>query len=211
MTDWISHNVGGCPVGHHVNVIVKYGSGERKTGMAGFFDWTIAGGKCGAVADIVEYQIVDAAPASTDWIEWNGGECPVAAGTPVDIRYRDGFVWDNVKALDDVNTDEMWAHESAFDVDHIFAYRLIDVPSELPEGNRDADSALTRQPGGTHYRDSAIQPVQFIEANKLGFLEGCIVKRAARHDKPTGKGREDIEKIIHEAQLLLELRYGAVV
>lgn len=50
----------------------------------------------------------------------------------------------------------------------------------------------------------------FIEANRLQFLEGSIVKRAARHDKPTGKGREDIEKIIHEARLLLELRYGEV-
>lgn len=70
-------------------------------------------------------------------------------------------------------------------------------------------SALDVQVGGEHYKACAIQPVQFIEANRLGFLEGCVVKRLARHDKPTGKGRQDIEKAIHELQLLLELRYGA--
>lgn len=68
-------------------------------------------------------------------------------------------------------------------------------------------SALDTQVGGTHYKDCTIQPVQFIEANRLGFLEGCVVKRMARHDKPSGKGRQDIEKAIHELQLLLEHRY----
>lgn len=71
-------------------------------------------------------------------------------------------------------------------------------------------SALDTQVGGEHYRAGTIQPVQFIESNKLAFLEGCVVKRVTRHDKPTGKGRQDIEKAIHELQLLLELRYPKV-
>lgn len=71
-------------------------------------------------------------------------------------------------------------------------------------------SALSTQVGGDHYKSQPIQPVQYIEANKLQFLEGCVVKRVTRHDKPTGKGRQDIEKAIHELQLLLELRYGPV-
>lgn len=69
-------------------------------------------------------------------------------------------------------------------------------------------SALDSQIGGNHYREGVIQPVQYIEANQLGFLEGCVVKRLTRHARPTGKGRQDIEKAIHELQLLLELRYG---
>jgi hypothetical protein len=69
-------------------------------------------------------------------------------------------------------------------------------------------SALDTQVGGDHYRTCAIQPVQYVEANQLTFLEGCVVKRVTRHNRPTGKGREDIEKAIHELQLLLELRYG---
>lgn len=72
-------------------------------------------------------------------------------------------------------------------------------------------SALDKQVGGEHYREGGIQPVQYIEANGLGFLEGCVVKRLTRHNRPTGKGRQDIEKAIHELQLLLELRYGVTV
>ena len=68
-------------------------------------------------------------------------------------------------------------------------------------------SALQKQVGGEHYKTAKIQPVQYIEANNMPFLEGCVVKRVTRHDKPTGKGRQDIEKAIHELQLLLELRY----
>lgn len=70
------------------------------------------------------------------------------------------------------------------------------------------DNALNRQVGGDHYRSCATQPVEYIEANGLGFLEGCVIKRVTRHNKPTGKGREDIEKAIHELRLLLQLRYG---
>jgi len=35
-------------------------------------------------------------------------------------------------------------------------------------------SALDVQVAGSHYKDKKIQPVQYIHANGLGFLEGCI-------------------------------------
>lgn len=69
-------------------------------------------------------------------------------------------------------------------------------------------SALDTQIGGSHYKDCSIQPIQYIEANKLQFLEGCVVKRVTRHDKPTGKGLQDINKAIHELELIREVRYG---
>jgi len=71
------------------------------------------------------------------------------------------------------------------------------------------NDVLKNQVGGSHYSDCIIQPIEFIEANNLAFLEGCVVKRLVRHDRPTGKGREDIEKAIHELNLLLELRYNS--
>ena len=74
--------------------------------------------------------------------------------------------------------------------------------------NQEVRSALDVQPDGDHYKGMAIQPVQFIEANNIRFLEGCIIKRACRHGSKTGAGAKDLRKIIHEAQLLLELRYG---
>lgn len=70
-----------------------------------------------------------------------------------------------------------------------------------------SQSELDVQIGGSHYKAGSIQPVQFIEANNLGFLEGCVVKRITRHNRDGGKGRQDIEKAIHELRLLLELRY----
>lgn len=69
-------------------------------------------------------------------------------------------------------------------------------------------SALDMQVGGDHYRAGAIQPVQYIEANALRFLEGCVVKRVTRHDRSGGKGEQDVRKAIHELELLLQLRYG---
>lgn len=64
-------------------------------------------------------------------------------------------------------------------------------------------SALQKQIGGSHYKDKAIQPVEYIHANGLSFLEGCIVKRITRwRDKD---GFSDLEKIKHEIDLLIEL------
>ena len=63
--------------------------------------------------------------------------------------------------------------------------------------------ALDTQIGGDHYKTMAIQPVEFIHANGIPFLEGCIIKRACRWRKKNGV--EDLRKIIHEAQLLIDL------
>lgn len=73
------------------------------------------------------------------------------------------------------------------------------------EESKQNDSPLCRQVGGDHYRGATIQPVQFIHANGLNFLEGCVVKRLCRHRRKNGK--EDLQKAIHELQLLIELEY----
>lgn len=67
-------------------------------------------------------------------------------------------------------------------------------------------SALEQQCGGTHYRNMAIQPIEFIHANGLDFFQGNIVKYATRHKAKNGA--EDLRKVIHYAQLALELQYG---
>ena len=64
-------------------------------------------------------------------------------------------------------------------------------------------TALDTQVAGNHYKGKAIQPVEYIHANKLNFLEGCIVKRITRwRDKD---GFQDLEKIKHEVDLLIEM------
>lgn len=65
--------------------------------------------------------------------------------------------------------------------------------------------ASSNQVGGSHYKDLPVQPAEFSQRNKLGFLEGCIVKRVCRH-KAKG-GREDLLKARHEIDLLLEIEY----
>ena len=66
-------------------------------------------------------------------------------------------------------------------------------------------NALEKQVGGEHYK-LPIQPIEYIYKNKLGFLEGNVIKYITRHkDK---NGAEDIKKAIHYCQLLLELEYG---
>lgn len=65
---------------------------------------------------------------------------------------------------------------------------------------------LATQVGGGHYKDLKIQPVEYIHANSLPFIEGCVVKYVTRHRAKNGKA--DIEKAIHFLQILLELEYG---
>jgi len=70
----------------------------------------------------------------------------------------------------------------------------------------ESHNPLSQQEGGDHYKSLAIQPVEFIHANKLSFLEGCVVKRVCRH-RAKNKA-EDIRKAIHELRLILKLEYG---
>ena len=64
---------------------------------------------------------------------------------------------------------------------------------------------LDKQEGGSHY-DLPIQPLEYIHANQLGYIEGNIIKYATRHRNKNGA--EDIKKIIHYCELLLELEYA---
>ena len=62
---------------------------------------------------------------------------------------------------------------------------------------------LNKQVGGQHYKDKAIQPVQYIHANKIGYFEGNVIKYVTRwRDK---NGLADLEKAKHYIELLIEL------
>ena len=76
----------------------------------------------------------------------------------------------------------------------------------LNDATPDEWDALKRQVGGNHYKQFAIQPIEFVMANKLDYCEANIVKYACRHHEKGGL--QDIDKIIHYAELLKELVYG---
>lgn len=59
-----------------------------------------------------------------------------------------------------------------------------------------------KQVGGNHYLTMAIQPVEYITRNKLGFLEGNVVKYVSRW-KNKG-GRMDLQKAIQCLELLIK-------
>ena len=67
-------------------------------------------------------------------------------------------------------------------------------------------NALDVQVGGGHYKDLAIQPVEYCMKNNLSYCQSNIVKYATRYkDK---NGLEDLKKIKHYVDLIIELEYG---
>lgn len=125
------------------------------------------------------------------WRPWDGVGKPAYTGE-VEVKYRDGekniaktnmFRWDHVGSCAD-----------------IVAWRPVVVDSDKVE------TALDTQIGGEHYKKHAIQPVEFITKNALGFLEGCVIKRICRYEDKNGL--EDLKKAKHEIDLLIELKYG---
>ena len=62
----------------------------------------------------------------------------------------------------------------------------------------------SKQHGGAHY-DQPIQPTIFCYVNKLDVLESNIIKYVCRHKK--AGGAEDIKKLIHYAEMILEMEY----
>jgi hypothetical protein len=75
---------------------------------------------------------------------------------------------------------------------------VADVAQEIAK-----QTALNVQVGGDHYKNMAIQPVEFCEKNKLSHLESSIVKRVCRWRNKDGL--KDLLKIKHEVDLLIEL------
>ena len=63
--------------------------------------------------------------------------------------------------------------------------------------------ALQHQVGGRHYADMAIQPVEFIHRNGIGFIEGSVIKYVCRWRKKNGI--DDLNKAKHFIDLLIQL------
>jgi hypothetical protein len=66
-------------------------------------------------------------------------------------------------------------------------------------------SSLLKQVGGDHYKKMAIQPAEFINANKLLFAEGNAIKYICRHSSKGGI--QDIDKAIHYLEMVKERDY----
>jgi hypothetical protein len=69
--------------------------------------------------------------------------------------------------------------------------------------HRATERATDKQIGGKHYKSYSIQPIEFIVANKLSFIQGCIIKYICRFENKNGI--EDLEKIKHYCDLQIQL------
>lgn len=77
------------------------------------------------------------------------------------------------------------------------------LTEERPDTPVMIDHPLKAQVGGDHYKKLAIQPVEYIHANGIGFFEGSVIKYVTRwRDKG---GLKDLEKAKHFLELLIDL------
>ena len=136
-------------------------------------------------------------PDAEGWIPHvPGDKCPCDGKLKVQAKRRDGFTTEIRSAY-----SLSWTNAQC-DAD-IISWRPAKPAAQVEPTCK---PPLQVQIGGDHYKDFAIQPVEFITKNKLPFLEGCVLKRICRHKAKNGA--EDIRKAIHELQLILELEYN---
>lgn len=64
---------------------------------------------------------------------------------------------------------------------------------------------FSRQVGGNHYKQYKIQPYEFFYKNNIPHHKAAIIRRILRYDHPTGKGMTDLDKIVHEVELIKKL------
>lgn len=106
------------------------------------------------------------------------------------LQYRSGEAY---KGLPTEWTDVVLGHQFS----QGYEYRPKPVVKEpIPK-------SLNVQVGGNHYKDMKIQPIEYIHANGLGFLEGNAIKYITRY-KSKG-GVQDLQKAKHYIEMLIEL------
>lgn len=142
----------------------------------------------------------------SDWIEWNGGECPVDEDMVVEVQFRNGNVKPPMQA-----GNYKWDHgypgsDVIFESD-IIAYRIAGPGRVEVIDSGNTTSALSSQVGGSHYKDMPIQPVEFVHKNGIGYMEGCAIKYLARWRNKNGI--EDLKKAKHFIELLIEMEEHA--
>ena len=64
------------------------------------------------------------------------------------------------------------------------------------------ETNLDIQIGGSHYKEMAIQPIEYNIKNNIPFAEGNIIKYVSRWRKKGGV--EDLKKAKHMIELLIE-------
>jgi len=91
-------------------------------------------------------------------------------------------------------------YNKVFDVDE-WAKTFDEVVKKFPIGISKLPTE-EKQVGGNHYKNMAITPTKYIEANNISWSEGNVIKYISRHGSKNG--RQDVEKALHYCELILK-------
>lgn len=80
--------------------------------------------------------------------------------------------------------------------EHATNMKTPDTPEEF---KLQSGSPLDEQVGGNHYKEYAVQPVEFCELNSIPFCMANVIKYSIRHD--TKDGLKDLMKAAHYCRL----------
>jgi hypothetical protein len=70
-------------------------------------------------------------------------------------------------------------------------------------------SNLTKQVGGSHYKNMAIQPIEYIVKNNIPYIEGNVIKYISRWKQKNGV--DDLRKARHYIDMLIEMESKCTV
>lgn len=159
------------------------------------------------VLSMPEHDLIELVEHADGCKPWAGsGQPGETRGKLVAYRLRSGAhgLKEFADALD-------WEKEDA--PHDILAYKVVgEVTQSAPDPLHvdliePPQDALDVQVGGDHYKSLAIQPVEYIHANKIGYFEGNVIKYVTRWRAKNGVA--DLEKAKHYIDLLIELEGGA--
>ncbi len=120
-----------------------------------------------------------------------------------DPKFKRPAFGDSVQVKIDPNGEWVYVDHTAVDWSNVYRWRLGPGPVRTTPA---APAPLDTQVGGGHYKGMKIQPVEYILANGIGYLEGNVIKYISRHGSKNGA--EDVRKALHYCQLILQLQYG---
>ena len=116
-----------------------------------------------------------------------------------------GKDWLKVGELVQVITERSLIWGKVNHIDNRDLLIVMDEAMSTPEPLHVLNKLGNMQVGGEHYQQ-AIQPVEYIHANGLPFIEGNVVKYISRHKRKGGA--QDVEKAMSYCAMLLKMEYG---
>ena len=114
------------------------------------------------------------------WIEWGGGNCPVEKGTLIDVKHRDGEIYQNKPAMGENNS--RWSHFGSHG--DIIAYRL-HQPQEAEQAKSELNDCIEQDaapvwngeglpPVGVECESKQFAQIDWHKFRVVAIENGCV-------------------------------------